>query len=55
VISSSFLGSLRRTRVELHGGEFVSIQHETGILLEVGQTVHLRFTGQPVSVAPRTA
>jgi putative spermidine/putrescine transport system ATP-binding protein len=52
VVASSFLGSLRRTQVRLDDDTLLSIQHSVGEHPEVGETVHLRFGGRPVSVGP---
>jgi putative spermidine/putrescine transport system ATP-binding protein len=52
VVSSSFLGSLRRTIVRLDDGTLVSIQHEVGEVREVGETVRIAFRGRPVSASP---
>lgn len=54
VVSSSFLGSLRRTRVSLGDGLLVSIQHEVETRPEPGQIVFLRLKGAAVSAVPRT-
>jgi len=53
VVSTSFLGSLRRTFVRLADETVVAVQHEVGDRLEVGQSVALRFKGRPVAVAPK--
>ena len=53
VVSSSFLGSLRRTQVRLADGHLLAVQHEVEQLPGVGETVHLRFKGAAVSVKPR--
>ena len=53
VVSSSFLGSLRRTQVRLDDGQLLAIQHEVDLLPKVGEIVHLRFKGAAVSVKPR--
>jgi putative spermidine/putrescine transport system ATP-binding protein len=52
VVSSSFHGSLRRTRVRLRDGAIVFVQHGVRVRPVVGGEVRLRFTGAPVSVAP---
>ncbi|MFN4001871.1 ABC transporter ATP-binding protein [Microcella sp.] len=51
VLTTSFLGSLRRTRVRLDGGIEVTVQHEVGRHLAAGEAVHVRLTGRPVAVA----
>jgi putative spermidine/putrescine transport system ATP-binding protein len=50
VVSSSFLGSIRRTVVTLGDGTPVSIQHAVRDQLQVGDQVRVRFVGQPASV-----
>nr|WP_308469019.1 ABC transporter ATP-binding protein [Glaciibacter superstes] len=50
VLSSSFLGSLRRTTVRLSDNALVNVQHEVRHALEPGSTVHLTLNGMPVSV-----
>ena len=50
VVSSSFLGSLRRTTVRLEGGDLVSVQHALGPIMEPGTRARIRFTGTPVAV-----
>ena len=54
VIGTSFLGSLRRTRVSLPDGLELAVQHDAGMSLSVGERVHLSLRGSPVSVIPRT-
>ncbi|MCU1439079.1 MAG: transporter ATP-binding protein [Rhodoglobus sp.] len=54
VVSSSFLGSLRRTRVRLEDDSLLSIQHDVDTRPEPGDAVHLRLKGSPVSAVPRT-
>ena len=53
VVSSSFLGSLRRTQVRLADDTLLSIQHEVELRHEPGAAVHLRLKGAPVSAVPR--
>jgi putative spermidine/putrescine transport system ATP-binding protein len=53
VVSSSFLGSLRRTRVRLEDDSLLSIQHDVDTRPEPGDAVHLRLKGAPVSAVPR--
>ncbi|CAN5253151.1 ABC transporter ATP-binding protein [soil metagenome] len=55
VISTSFLGSLRRTRVKLADGSLISVQHASGEYREPGTTVQLELTGRPVSAAGRAS
>jgi putative spermidine/putrescine transport system ATP-binding protein len=53
VVATSFLGSLRRTQVRLADDTLLSVQHDVNEHPEVGDTVHLRFSGRPVSAAAR--
>jgi putative spermidine/putrescine transport system ATP-binding protein len=53
VVASSFLGSLRRTQVQLADGTLLSVQHEVRTQPAVGERVHIRFAGHPVSAGPR--
>ena len=53
VVSSSFLGSLRRTKVRLDDESVLLVQHEVGQHPVAGERVHLGFAGQPVTVGPR--
>jgi putative spermidine/putrescine transport system ATP-binding protein len=53
VVTSSFLGSLRRTRVRLEDGTLIAVQHDVGEALQAGDAVHIRFKGRPVSASPR--
>ncbi|TDW30819.1 ABC transporter ATP-binding protein [Cryobacterium psychrophilum] len=50
VVSSSFLGALRRTSVRLDEGTTVFLQHAARIRPVAGERVLLRLTGAPVSV-----
>ncbi|MFJ4219740.1 ABC transporter ATP-binding protein [Curtobacterium luteum] len=52
VVSSSFLGSVRRTTVRLDDDTIVAVQHAVGDRRAVGEPVALRLTGAPVAVAP---
>jgi putative spermidine/putrescine transport system ATP-binding protein len=52
VVSSSFLGSLRRTQVRLDDDVLVAVQHDVSLRPEVGEAVHLRFLGAPVRAMP---
>ena len=54
VVGTSFLGSLRRTRVSLADGVELAVQHEAGLSLSAGEQVYLALRGRPVSVIPRT-
>ena len=51
VLTTSFLGSLRRTRVRLDDGIELTVQHEVGRHPVPGEAVHVRLTGRPVAVA----
>ncbi|MCY7326143.1 MAG: TOBE domain-containing protein [Microbacteriaceae bacterium] len=53
MVASSFLGSLRRTRVRVADGLILSIQHEVGEHPEPGDPVHITLRGRPVSASPR--
>ncbi|MBC7517305.1 MAG: ABC transporter ATP-binding protein [Microbacteriaceae bacterium] len=53
VIGTSFLGSLRRTRVSLEDGLELSVQHEAGVSLALGERVQLSLRGRAVAVIPR--
>jgi putative spermidine/putrescine transport system ATP-binding protein len=52
VITTSFLGSLRRTRVLLEDGSLLTIQHDVADHPEPGQAVKISFKGRPVSAKP---
>ena len=51
VLNTSFLGSLRRTRVRLADGGELTVQHDVGRHPVPGEAVLVRLTGQPVAVA----
>jgi putative spermidine/putrescine transport system ATP-binding protein len=53
VLTSSFLGSLRRTQVRLDDGFVLSVQHDVEDALQPGEIVHLRVKGKRVLAAPR--
>ncbi len=55
VVSSSFLGSLRRTQVVLDDGSLLSIQHDVDTKPDAGAAVFVRFKGAPVSAVPASA
>ena len=55
VVTTSFLGGLRRTRVRLEDGTELSVQHGTRERPEPGERIHLALTGSPITVAPREA
>ena len=50
VLTSSFLGPVRRTTVELPDGTLVAVQHGATERLEAGESVRIRFAGRPVPV-----
>ena len=52
VVSSSFLGSLRRTTVRLEDGTLLSVQHEVSVQPAPGDVVQVGFRGNPVSATP---
>ena len=53
VLTSSFLGSLRRTRVQLADGAELAVQHAVGDSYTTGDVVHVRFGTSAVAVRPR--
>jgi putative spermidine/putrescine transport system ATP-binding protein len=50
VLTTSFLGALRRTTVELADGTAVSVQHGTDESPAEGEAVHLAFSGRAVAL-----
>jgi putative spermidine/putrescine transport system ATP-binding protein len=54
VITTSFLGSLRRTRVLLDEGALLTVQHDVAERPEPGEAVKISFKGRPVSARPVT-
>ncbi|MDT0211696.1 ABC transporter ATP-binding protein [Curtobacterium sp. BRD11] len=52
VVTSSFLGSIRRTTVRLDDDTVVTVQHEVGDRRAAGDAVALRLLGAPAAVAP---
>jgi putative spermidine/putrescine transport system ATP-binding protein len=54
VVTSSFLGSLRRTSVKLADGTVVAVQHEVATRPGIGDTVHVRFVAHALVVVDRT-
>jgi putative spermidine/putrescine transport system ATP-binding protein len=50
VVTSSFLGSFRRTQVRIDDDTIVAVQHEVSERHEPGDAVGLQFKGAPVSV-----
>jgi len=53
VVASSFLGSLRRTRVRLGDGQILSIQHGVAQHPQPGEAVSITLSGRAVSAGPR--
>jgi putative spermidine/putrescine transport system ATP-binding protein len=51
VVSSSFLGSYRRTQVALDDGTVLTVQHAASIVPEIDERVELAFDQAPVAVA----
>ncbi len=52
VVATSFLGSLRRTRVRLADDTVVSVQHDVSAHPEPGDRIGLRLRGTAVAVSP---
>ncbi|UAJ78275.1 ABC transporter ATP-binding protein [Leifsonia sp. ZF2019] len=55
VLTSSFLGALRRTRVRLADGTELAVQHAAGELLAAGDRVTIALSGAPATVSPVAA
>ena len=53
VVTSSFLGSLRRTQVRLEDGTLVNVQHDASDPRVPGEEVRIAFAGRPVSASIR--
>ncbi len=53
VVTSSFLGAFRRTRVRLGSGVELVAQHAAAAPLVAGQGIRVRLAGRPVAVEPR--
>ncbi len=53
VITSSFLGSLRRTQLSLDDNSVLFVQHDVADLFHPGQPVHVKLKGKAVLVGPR--
>jgi putative spermidine/putrescine transport system ATP-binding protein len=53
VLTSSFLGAVRRTQVQLGTGVVVSVQHEVDDQRAIGAEVLVRLKGSPVVATPR--
>ncbi|WP_017792956.1 ABC transporter ATP-binding protein [Leucobacter salsicius] len=51
VLTSGFLGSIRRTVVVLPDGTEIASQHDSGLTFSPGETVRVSFTHTPVTVA----
>ncbi|MFF1634987.1 ABC transporter ATP-binding protein [Leifsonia sp. NPDC058248] len=52
VVSTSFLGALRRTRVQLGDGTELAVQHGARETPEPGARVHVEFAGTAVTATP---
>lgn len=52
VTSTSFLGNLRRSEVELPDGARVHVQHPAVVVIAVGQEVRIRIEPRPVAARP---
>lgn len=52
VVSSGFLGSIRRTIVQLQDGTEVASQHDSDVAFRPGDRVRITFTPAAVTVAP---
>ena len=50
VVSTSFLGAVRRTIVRLPGDLLLTVQHDTGDRPAAGDEVRVAATGRPVAV-----
>lgn len=55
VLTSSFLGSLRRTRVRLDAGAELVVQHDVALAARPGDRIGVLFSGRPVSTSPSGA
>jgi putative spermidine/putrescine transport system ATP-binding protein len=53
VVTTSFLGSLRRTRALLDNGVLLSFQHDVSDSMTPGQEIRLRLKGTRVLASPR--
>ena len=51
VVSSGFLGSIRRTVVELHDGTTIAAQHGADTAYAAGDPVSVSFAPEPVAIA----
>jgi putative spermidine/putrescine transport system ATP-binding protein len=54
VVSTSFLGSLRRTSIRLHDETLIAVQHDVSDHPQPGDAVYVRLKGRPVSASPRS-
>jgi putative spermidine/putrescine transport system ATP-binding protein len=52
VLTTSFLGALRRTRVRLADGSELAVQHGARELPAPGEPVYVALSGTPVTVVP---
>ena len=53
MITSSFLGSLRRTQVRLPDDSILFVQHDVADQYQPGEAVNLKLKGKAVLVGPR--
>jgi putative spermidine/putrescine transport system ATP-binding protein len=53
VITSSFLGSLRRTQLRLADDSILFVQHDVADQYQPGDAVHIKLKGKAVLVGPR--
>jgi putative spermidine/putrescine transport system ATP-binding protein len=53
VVSSGFLGPIRRTVVQFSDGDTIAAQHAADAAFRAGDTVEVSFADEPVTVAPR--
>ena len=53
VVSTSFLGAIRRTTVRLEDDVLLTIQHDVDLRPQPSDAVHIAFSGRAVAVEPR--
>jgi putative spermidine/putrescine transport system ATP-binding protein len=53
VVSTSFLGSLRRTSVRLNDETIIAVQHDVSDRPQPGDSVYVKLKGRPVSATTR--
>ncbi|QZY50654.1 ABC transporter ATP-binding protein [Leucobacter tenebrionis] len=54
VVSSGFLGPIRRTIVQFADGDTLAVQHSAEAAYGAGDRVRVSFAAEPVTVAPRS-